>query len=143
MTMGLRLVAIFARLRAAAPPAARGAPRLVDYRRLPRVSILVPLKREAAVAEQLLEALAAMEYPAPLLDIKLVLEADDAITRAAIDRGGSAADDRGGDRAGGHAPDQAPGDELRPALLPRRDRRGLRCRGPARTPAKSAPSSST
>ena len=51
------------------------------------------------MAERLLEALAAMDYPAALLDIKLVLEADDAITRAAIDRAGAAADDRGGDRA--------------------------------------------
>ena len=32
----------------------------------------------------------------------------------------------------GHARDQAAGDELRPALLPRRHRRGLRRRGPAR-----------
>ena len=46
-----------------------------DHRRLPPVSILVPLKGEAAVAGQLLAALARMEYPAPLLDIKLVLEA--------------------------------------------------------------------
>ena len=107
-------------------------PRLADYKRLPRVSILVPLWREAAVAEQLLEALAAMDYPAPLLDIKLVLEADDETTRAAIARSGAAADDRGGDGAAGHAADQAAGDELRAALLPRRDRRGLRRRGQAR-----------
>ena len=61
-------------------------PRLVDYKRLPRVSVLVPLWREARVAEQLLEALSAMEYPAPLLDIKLVLEEEDETTRAAIAR---------------------------------------------------------
>ena len=54
--------------------------------KLPRVSILVPLRREEAVAARLLEALQAMDYPPALLDIKLVLEADDAITRAAIDR---------------------------------------------------------
>lgn len=85
MTMGLRLVALFARARprAALP---RNTPRLAEYRKLPKVSILVPLLREEAVATRLLEALAAMDYPAPLLDIKLVLEADDAITRAAIAR---------------------------------------------------------
>ena len=36
------------------------------------------------MAKRLLEALAAMDYPPALLDIKLVLEADDAMTRAAI-----------------------------------------------------------
>ena len=48
----------------------------------------MPLLREEAVARRLLEALAAMDYPAALLDIKLVLEADDAVTRAAIERAG-------------------------------------------------------
>ena len=86
MTMGLRLVALFARCAAARRRRGGDTPRLADYKKLPRVSILVPLLREEAVAERLLEALAAMDYPAALLDIKLVLEADDAITRAAIDR---------------------------------------------------------
>lgn len=84
MTTGLRLVAIFARMRrrpAADPPAAT---RLADYKKLPRVSVLVPLLREERVAQRLLDALAAMDYPSALLDIKLVLEADDEITRAAI-----------------------------------------------------------
>lgn len=85
MTMGLRLVALFSRARPR-PEVRRDTPRLAEYRKLPRVSILVPLLREEAVARRLLDALAAMDYPAPLLDIKLVLEADDAITRAAIAR---------------------------------------------------------
>lgn len=84
-TMGLRLVALFTRLRQG-PRRLPEVPRLVDYRRLPRVSVLVPLWREARVAEQLLTALGAMEYPAPLLDIKLVLEEADETTRAAIAR---------------------------------------------------------
>jgi cellulose synthase/poly-beta-1,6-N-acetylglucosamine synthase-like glycosyltransferase len=86
MTMGLRLVALFARARRQRAEPGADTPRLADYKKLPRVSILVPLFREEAVAKRLLESLAAMDYPAPLLDIKLVLEADDAITRAAIDR---------------------------------------------------------
>ena len=86
MTMGLRLVALFARVRRRRAEPGGDTPRLADYKKLPRVSILVPLLREEAVAQRLLEALAAMDYPAALLDIKLVLEADDAITRAAIDR---------------------------------------------------------
>ncbi len=84
-TNGLRLAAIATRLRRGArkPPE---VPRLVDYRRLPKVSVLVPLWREERIAEQLLAALGAMEYPPPLLDIKLVLEEADDTTRAAIAR---------------------------------------------------------
>ena len=85
MTTGLRLAAIVARYQARRRPAA-GTPalRLSDHKKLPPVSVLVPLLREEAVARRLLEALAAMEYPPALLDIKLVLEEDDAVTRAAI-----------------------------------------------------------
>ena len=103
MTMGLRLVALFARVRRGRVEPQHAGPRLADYKKLPRVSILVPLLREEAVARRLLEALAAMDYPAALLDIKLVLEADDAITRAAIARAELPRDDRGGQRAGRHA----------------------------------------
>ena len=45
----------------------------------------------------------AMDYPAALLDIKLVLEADDAITRAAIAARRAAAHHRGDQRAARHA----------------------------------------
>ena len=86
LTMGLRLVAVFTRLRGPRRGPPGDAVRLADHRKLPRVSILVPLLREEAVAERLLQALGAMDYPAALLDIKLVLEADDAVTRAAIER---------------------------------------------------------
>lgn len=84
-TLGLRLASLLARLRRGPEPQAE-VPRLVDSRRLPKVSVLVPLWREARVAEALLDALRAMEYPAPLLDIKLVLEEEDETTRAAITR---------------------------------------------------------
>ncbi len=86
LTMGLRLVALFARAKVRRSASVGEMPRLADYKKLPRVSILVPLLREEAVAGRLLDALAAMDYPAPLLDIKLVLEEDDAITRAALER---------------------------------------------------------
>ena len=84
MTTGLRLVAVFARF---SPPKSKpiaDASRLSDYKKLPQVSILVPLLREENIAARLLEAIAAMDYPAALLDIKLVLEEDDVITRAAL-----------------------------------------------------------
>jgi cellulose synthase/poly-beta-1,6-N-acetylglucosamine synthase-like glycosyltransferase len=86
--MALRLVAIAARFRPAPTPSLPATPHLVDIRRLPPVSILVPLKSEAAIAGHLLRALARMEYPAPLLDIKLVLEADDLSTITALQRAG-------------------------------------------------------
>jgi cellulose synthase/poly-beta-1,6-N-acetylglucosamine synthase-like glycosyltransferase len=86
MTMGLRLVALFTRVRRGPTGPRHDAPRLADYKKLPPVTILVPLLREEKVARRLLEALAAMDYPAALLDIKLVLEDDDAVTRAALAR---------------------------------------------------------
>lgn len=51
---------------------------------LPVYTILVPLYREAAVVPALLRALAALDYPPAKLDIKLLIEADDLETRAAL-----------------------------------------------------------
>ena len=51
---------------------------------LPRVSILVPLYREQAIAETLIRRLSRLSYPKALLDVILVLEADDRLTRATI-----------------------------------------------------------
>ena len=92
-TMALRLVALATRL-------GRGPARIderlhaeppegvTELRRLPPVSLLVPLKGEAAVAGQLMAALGRMDYPAPLLDIKLVLESCDHATLAAVEAAG-------------------------------------------------------
>ncbi|WP_299131132.1 glycosyltransferase [uncultured Amaricoccus sp.] len=88
MTMGLRLVALFARVKSGRRVIAGDAARLADYKKLPCVSILVPLLREEKVAQKLMEGLAALDYPAALLDIKLVLEEHDTVTRAAIERMG-------------------------------------------------------
>jgi cellulose synthase/poly-beta-1,6-N-acetylglucosamine synthase-like glycosyltransferase len=85
-TMGLRLFALFARFKHKPTPVEHGAARLADYKKLPQVSILVPLLREEAVAERLLEAMEAMDYPPALLDIKLVLEEHDTVTRQAIEQ---------------------------------------------------------
>lgn len=52
---------------------------------LPVYTILVPLYRETAVLPHLVRGLAALEYPPHLLDIKLVLEADDHDTIAAAE----------------------------------------------------------
>ena len=56
----------------------------IAERTLPLYSLLVPLYREAASVPGLIEALAALDYPPEKLDIKLVVEADDLETRAAI-----------------------------------------------------------
>ncbi|WP_421360338.1 glycosyltransferase family 2 protein [Agrobacterium rosae] len=53
---------------------------------LPVYTILVALYREDAIVEQLVTALNRLDWPKSRLDIKLVCEADDASTIAAIER---------------------------------------------------------
>jgi len=60
-----------------------GGPCLADAA-LPTYSVLVPLFREEASIPGLVAALRGLDYPPEKLDIKLVVEADDAVTRAAI-----------------------------------------------------------
>lgn len=50
----------------------------------PVISILVPLFEEAGVAAQLLPRLGAIDYPREALDLCLIVEEDDATTRAAL-----------------------------------------------------------
>ncbi len=52
--------------------------------KLPKISILVPLFKEASVAAKLVKRLENIDYPPALLEICLVVEADDAITRQAV-----------------------------------------------------------
>lgn len=51
---------------------------------LPVYTVIVALYREKRVAARLIEALARLDYPPAKLDIKLVLEADDRETPAAL-----------------------------------------------------------
>ncbi|HTO39683.1 MAG TPA: glycosyltransferase [Rhizomicrobium sp.] len=53
---------------------------------LPLYTILVPLYREADVLPRLVQALQALDYPPEKRDIKLIVEADDGETRAALAR---------------------------------------------------------
>jgi len=53
---------------------------------LPRYTILLPLYRESEVLAQLVEALRALDYPAQKLDVQILLEEDDALTREAFER---------------------------------------------------------
>jgi cellulose synthase/poly-beta-1,6-N-acetylglucosamine synthase-like glycosyltransferase len=54
--------------------------------RLPVISILVPLFKEHEIAGRLVRRLAALSYPKDRLDVCLVLEQDDQVTRAALSR---------------------------------------------------------
>ncbi len=51
---------------------------------LPVYSIILPLRREARVVDQLLSGIERLDYPAAKLDVILVVEADEPETRAAI-----------------------------------------------------------
>ncbi|MDQ2093494.1 glycosyltransferase [Rhodalgimonas zhirmunskyi] len=51
---------------------------------LPRVSVLVPLFKESEIAKSLLKRLSRLTYPKPLLDVVLVLEENDHLTRDTI-----------------------------------------------------------
>ncbi|WP_298843733.1 glycosyltransferase family 2 protein [uncultured Roseobacter sp.] len=54
--------------------------------RMPRVSVLVPLLREREIASQLISRLSRLTYPKSLLEVVLVLEASDTLTRETIAR---------------------------------------------------------
>lgn len=56
----------------------------LDAARLPVYSILVPMYREPESVRHLVESIRAMDYPADKKDVQLLLEEDDAETRAAV-----------------------------------------------------------
>lgn len=64
---------------------ARGVQPDAGTTELASITVLVPLYREAHMVGQIVEALRALDYPPRALDIKLVLEADDAATVAAVE----------------------------------------------------------
>jgi cellulose synthase/poly-beta-1,6-N-acetylglucosamine synthase-like glycosyltransferase len=61
----------------------RSGARETDDRRLPRYTVLVPAYGEANVIGQLMDNLAALDYPAEKLEVLVLLEADDEETIAA------------------------------------------------------------
>jgi glycosyltransferase XagB len=63
----------------------RWRPARLPASELPLYTIIVALYDEAAAARALVAALRRLDYPPEKLDIKLVLEPDDASTRAALD----------------------------------------------------------
>ena len=67
-----------------ASEAAAEARRPAPIRRMPVISILLPLLRERDIAGQLVQRISRLNYPRELLDVLLVVEADDTTTRAAL-----------------------------------------------------------
>ncbi|MDB5557306.1 MAG: glycosyl transferase [Enterovirga sp.] len=66
------------------PVAPARLPPRTPERDLPVYTVIVPLHREGRVVRRLLRALEALDYPSAKLDVKLVLEADDEETAAAL-----------------------------------------------------------
>lgn len=79
LAMGLKLAACLAALRPATPE-----PPLPDLARLPPVSVIVALYRESGIAPRLVRRLSRLNYPRDLLEVVLVVEAEDVMTRAAL-----------------------------------------------------------
>jgi cellulose synthase/poly-beta-1,6-N-acetylglucosamine synthase-like glycosyltransferase len=52
---------------------------------LPVYTILLPVYREASILQQLVDGVAALDYPEHLLDVKVLLEVDDTETRRAAE----------------------------------------------------------
>ncbi|MYM54710.1 glycosyltransferase family 2 protein [Thalassovita mangrovi] len=66
-------------------PRAPGPPHPATPWKRPKVSILVPLFKEREVAQVLVKRLQRLTYPKSLLDVVLILEETDTLTRAALD----------------------------------------------------------
>jgi len=83
ISAGLKTAAFTARMTAgdaalpSAPAAQAGVP-------LPKVSVLVPLFRETEIAHHLIARLSRLTYPKCLLDVVLVLEEEDDLTRQTL-----------------------------------------------------------
>ncbi|MCU0901311.1 MAG: glycosyltransferase [Cypionkella sp.] len=76
------LLKIAAGVAALLPRAPQPEPAIIA--RLPTVSVIVALYRESDIAPRLVRRLGRLEYPRELLDIVLVVEAEDEMTRTAL-----------------------------------------------------------
>ncbi|MEM9967750.1 MAG: glycosyltransferase [Pseudomonadota bacterium] len=87
MTTTLKLLSLGAQLLSKTPErSARPTVFIPSSFRLPKVSVLVPLLKEKEIAGQLIKRLTRLTYPKSQLNIILVLEQSDEITRATIER---------------------------------------------------------
>jgi len=81
MKLAAALAQLRHRRRSAGVPPSAPAPRIA---RKPPVTIMVPLFREPCIAPRLVRRLGALTYPRELLDVMLVVEEDDHLTRDAL-----------------------------------------------------------
>jgi len=81
-TLGLRLTAIFTLRWTGLTRKIK----LVRPRMWPTISILLPVFREEAVIGQLVRAMQRLDYPEHVLDIMLLLESDDDVTRETLSK---------------------------------------------------------
>ena len=85
MTTTLKALALVARMSHQLP--ARVEPlALLPSARSPKISVLVPLFNEERIAEALIRRLSRLTYPKALLEVVLVLEAKDQVTRDTLAR---------------------------------------------------------
>lgn len=85
VAIATRLAATCASIHACTTPVLAVKPPRAADETLPIYSIIVPLHKEANIVPQLIGALNALDYPLTRLDIKLVLEAGDSPTLAALE----------------------------------------------------------
>lgn len=86
LTTALKAAAFAVTIRQGPKPAAVLPQGPLDPASLPIFSLLVPLYREREIASHLLRRLEALDYPPERLDLCLILEEDDALTRHALER---------------------------------------------------------
>lgn len=86
MTTLLKAAALLRYLSGPSPPPIASQARNLTVFRLPRVSVMVPLFKEKEIAGALIARLARLTYPKSLLEVILVLEAGDRVTRATLAR---------------------------------------------------------
>jgi cellulose synthase/poly-beta-1,6-N-acetylglucosamine synthase-like glycosyltransferase len=79
----LKIAAALTQLRRTRHPAPPDNTIAFPYRR-PIISIMVPLYREPDIAPRLVQRLGALTYPRELLDVMIVVEEDDHLTRDAL-----------------------------------------------------------
>lgn len=83
VSAGLKSAAFIARMLAGNPMDVTPAPP-APTQKLPKVSVLVPLFRETEIAHALITRLSRLTYPKCLLDVVLVLEENDDMTRKTL-----------------------------------------------------------
>ncbi|UZF91426.1 glycosyltransferase family 2 protein [Bosea sp. NBC_00550] len=82
--LGLILLRLATAIERSAPDLWQSHRWRIDDARLPVYTVAVPMYREEAVLRQLTNALCALDYPPAKLDIRLLIEADDAGMRTAL-----------------------------------------------------------